>query len=387
MDIEALRAETPGTQNVLHFNNAGAALMADPVFGAVAHHLSLERRIGGYETMVENAAGLIAFYDHLAALFGAEPTEIAFMESATRGWVTGVYGLGLSEGDRVLTHESEYASNFLGFLQLKQRFGIDIDVVGCDSTGAIDLEALVKAITPRSKVIALTHVPTQGGLVNPAAEVGKIAREHGLIYVLDACQSAGQMPLDVAELGCDIMTGTGRKWLRGPRGTGFLYVHKGFLDKVDPPMIDLVSAHWTGVDSFEYAEGARRFEAFENHAAGKVGLGVAASEAMRLGLSEIEARVNALAASLREKLTEIGCTVADLGAQKCGIVTFTHPRLSSGELFASLRVQDINISVSNFQSARLDFERRGIAELARASTHYYNTEDEIDRFVEAIKEL
>lgn len=385
MDIKSLRAETPGVGSVLHFNNAGAALMADPIWDAMQAHFDLERRIGGYEAAGENAANQAAFYTQFATMLNAKPDEIAFMESATRAWTSAVYGLGLAEGDRVLTHESEYASNWLAFLQLKRRFGIEIDLVPSDSSGAIDIEAVTPLIQPKTKLIALTHVPTQGGLVNPAEEMGKIAREYGLPYILDACQSAGQMPLDVKAIGCDMLSGTGRKWLRGPRGTGFLWVRDGFLGQIDPPVIDLVSAQWTEPQDYVFAKGARRFEMFEYNIAGKIGLGAGVAAALDLGLDQIESRVTQLAQSLRESLNEIGCSVADLGTRKCGIVTFTHPRLSPGELTAKLRAQDINISVSNLQSARLDFERRGLNGLARASAHYYNSEDEIARFIAAVK--
>jgi len=385
VDIAALRAQTPGCSEVLHFNNAGAALMPDPVFEAMQEHLDLERRIGGYEAAAQNLGDDERFYTSFAKMFNAAPDELAFMESATRGWVNGVYGLGLGAGDRILTHESEYISNYLGFLQLKKRFGIEVDLVRSDPWGAIDLDALEAGIMPRTRAIALTHVPTQGGLVNPAVEVGKIAKAHGLIYVLDACQSVGQLPLDVKELGCDLMSGTGRKWLRGPRGTGFLYVRRGFLDQIDPPVIDLVSAEMIGADAFEFIDGAGRFEAFEYHVAGKIGLAKAVEYALELGLEDIETRVKRLAEDLRGKLTEIGCVVTDLGRERCGIVTFTHPRLSPEALVTKLHGQAINISMTKFSTGRLDFEQRGLDDVARASTHYYNDDDEIERFVAALK--
>lgn len=384
MDIAKLRAETVGCAEVLHFNNAGSALMPDSVFAAMHDHLTLERRIGGYEALAAAQDLEQGFYDTFAKLLSAQPSEIAFMESATRAWTTAFYGLGLREGDRVLTHESEYASNYLAFLQLKKRLGIEIDVAASDADGAVDPVALEAAITSRTRVISLGHVPTQGGLVNPAAEVGRIAKAHGVAYLLDACQSAGQMPLDVEALGCDMLTGTGRKWLRGPRGTGFLYVRQGFMDQIDPPVIDLYSAKWTAPDTFEFAESARRFETFEYHVAGKIGLAEAARLAMELGLEAIEARVKALAESLREGLMEAGCMVTDQGAERCGIVTFLHPRMDPASLTAQLREKNINVSVSTATAAQLDFIARGLDAITRASPHYYNSEDEVAQFLEAI---
>lgn len=294
MDIDAERAQTPGCAHGVHFNNAGAALMPTPVLDAVRDHLELEARVGGYEAARRNASAIEAFYAEVAALLNAHPSEVAFAESATRAWDMVFFGLGLQRGDRVLTHAAEYVSNALAMLHLERRLGLAIDIAPSDADGAIDLEAAAGLVTPRTRLLALTHVPTQGGLVNPAAAAGAFARAHGLFYLLDACQSAGQIDLDVKEIGCDALSATGRKYLRGPRGTGFLYVRSGALDRIEPPMIDLVSATWTAPGGYALAPGARRFESFERNVAGQVGLGVAIALARGLGLPAIEARVRHL---------------------------------------------------------------------------------------------
>lgn len=245
IDIDRVRAETPSCADVLHFNNAGSSLMPLPVFEAVSNALKLEYSVGGYEAERLLGDELRVFYDEFAGLLNAEPEEIAFVENATRAWDMAFYGLPLKAGDRVVTHASEYASNYLALLQQAKRRGIVIDLVPSDAHGQIDLTALEAAIRPETKLIALTHVPTQGGLVNPAVEVGSIARRHDITYLLDACQSVGQIDVDVKAIGCDILSGTGRKFLRGPRGTGFLYVRKAIAETIEPPFIDLLSATWT----------------------------------------------------------------------------------------------------------------------------------------------
>lgn len=385
IDVERVRAETPGCHDRIHFNNAGCALPANPVFEAVVGHLQLERQIGGYEAAEHAAERIRNTYEALARLLHCAPDEIACVENATRAWDMAFYAFRFRPGDRILTGRSEYASNVIAFLQTARRIGIVIDVVPDDETGQLSLQALERMIDERVKLIAITHVGTQGGLVNPAAGVGRIARAHGIPYLLDACQSAGQMPLDVRAIGCDILSATGRKYLRGPRGTGFLYVRKGLLEQLEPPFLDLHAATWTATDRFEIRPDAKRFETYESYVAGRIGLGVAVDYALALGLDAIAARVGHLAAALRARLAVVpGVMLTDRGAELCGIVTFTKEGAPAPSIRRQLAARRINVSVSPVTSARLDLESRGLTELVRASVHYYNTEDEIDRFCTAL---
>jgi selenocysteine lyase/cysteine desulfurase len=370
---------------LIHFNNAGASLMPNPVYRAMVDHLALEQRVGGYEAEDDASPALEDFYDAFAAMLNCDRSEIAYVENATRAWDMAFYSLPLQEGDRILTAEAEYVSNFLGFLHQARRRGLKIDVVPSDSSGQLDLDAMERMITDKTRLIAITHVPTQGGLVNPAKEVGRIARRHGITYLLDACQSAGQMPLDVAKIGCQLLSGTGRKFLRGPRGTGFLYVSKGLLDRLDPPFIDLHAATWTAAHSFELRPDARRFENWESYVAGRVGLRAAVRYALDLGLEPIRARVTMLADRLREELARLpGIKVQDLGRTRSGIVTFTKEDELPRAIQERLRVAGINVSISSKSSAQLDFGRRGLSQVVRASVHYFNTEDEIRVFCKTL---
>lgn len=360
--------------------------MPDPVFNAISSHLELEREIGGYEAETLAADQVESFYSEFAALLACEAQEIAFIENATRAWDMAFYGLRLEQGDRILTHDSEYVSNYLALLQRAERSGFEIDLVPSDESGQIDVEAMEAMIGPRTRLIALTHVPTQGGLVNPAEAVGQVARKHDLIYMLDACQSVGQIDLDVNKIGCHVLSGTGRKFLRGPRGTGFLYVSARIIDQIEPPFIDMRAATWSANTSYEFAAGAKRYENWESYVAGKIGLASAVRYTRDLGLSSIEKRVTQLAATLRDALSQVpDVTVQDLGRKKCGIVTFEKQGESASKLAARLLAKGINVSVTDLFSARLDFTERGLDELLRASVHYFNTENEIDRFVEAVK--
>jgi selenocysteine lyase/cysteine desulfurase len=385
LDIAAARAQTPGCRNVLHLNNAGSALPTTRTLQAVQDHLTLEAQIGGYEAHDRNLAGIEAFYDATARLLNCAREEVAFVENATRAWDMAFYSLRFASGDRILTSVAEYASNFIAFLQIARQTGAKVEVVPDDAQGQIDVAALSRMIDARTRLIAITHVPSQNGLVQPAAEVGKVARAAGVPYLLDACQSAGQIPLDVEAIGCDMLSGTGRKYLRGPRGTGFLYVRKSLLDRLEPPFLDLHAAEWTGPASYKMRDDARRFENWECFYAGKLGLAVAIEQYLALGPQPIGERVMGLAAQLRQRLAQLpGVTVHDRGVQRCGIVTLTKSGVAPLALRDGLRAQAINTSVSPASYARLDMGPRGLESMLRVSVHYYNTEDELERFCAAL---
>ncbi len=388
IDVQLARQDTPACLERLHFNNAGAALMPEPVLAAVIAHLKLEANIGGYEAANQEERRIEGVYDSIAKLINCQRDEIAVVENATRAWDMAFYSLPLKAGDRILTACNEYASNYIAFLQMAKLRGVDIEIVENDQYGQIDINSLKEKIDDKVKLIALTHVPTNGGLINPAEAVGKVAREHKITYLLDACQSVGQLTIDVEAIGCDLLSATGRKYLRGPRGTGFLYVRKTILEQLEPPFLDLHAAEWSKRNQYEMRPDARRFENWECNVAAKLGLGEAVDYALGLGLNNIEERVNKLAEQLRTALSMIdGVKVQDLGERKCGIVTFTMSDLSAIEIKKFLASEAINVAASTLSGTRIDMENRGLSDLVRASVHYYNTEEEIARFCAAIEAI
>ena len=388
IDVDALRADTPGVAEVIHFNNAGSALMPQPVVDTILDYLDLEVRRGGYEAEDDRASEIDEVYTSIGRLINALPSEIALADNATRAWDMAFYGLDLGAGDRILTTSTEYVSNWAAYLHLRDTRGVVVDVVDDSPTGEIDLEALDRAVDGTVKLITLNHVPTNSGLVNPAHEVGVIARNHGVPFLLDACQSVGHLPVDVESIGCDMLSATSRKYLRGPRGQGFLYVRDTMLDRVRPPFVELESASVVSPDRYELRSSARRFETWEKNYANVLGLGAAVDYALAVGIDSIWDRIRHLAIALRSGLASVdGVTLRDMGRLQCGIVTFEVDGHNPVSIKQALRGQSINVSTSTASSSPIDMHRRGIDRLVRASIHAYNSEQEIESFVRAIARL
>ncbi|WP_354047919.1 aminotransferase class V-fold PLP-dependent enzyme [Bradyrhizobium sp. LB12.1] len=382
IDIERIRADTPATSRLAYLHNAGAALMPAPVVEAMKRHIDLESEIGGYAAADRAFDRLEAVYGSVARLLNAAPDEIALMENATVAWQMAFYAFRFREGDRILTAEAEYAANYVAFLQVAKRTGAVIEVVPSDASGELDVHALERMIDERVKLIAITWVPTNGGLVNPAAAVGKIARARGIPYLLDACQAVGQMAVDVEAIGCDMLSATGRKFLRGPRGTGFLYVRREMLQQLEPPMIDHFAAPWVSRDAYRLRNDARRFETWENNYAARLGLGASVDYALDIGIGPIEQRCRVLSDRLRGGLASVrGIRIRDLGRAPGAIVSFTMEGYEAEAVVSDAAAAGITIGASDPSSTRIDAEIRSLPPVVRASPHYYNTEAEIDRLI------
>ena len=387
-NIKRARAETRACEDIVHFNNAGAALMPIPVSDLLHEYLYQEERFGGYETATKEHEALDNFYTASARLLNCEPDEIAYVENATRAWGMAFYSFKFKPGDRILTTIAEYGSNVVAYNQQANRYGVEVVFVPNDKSGQIDISTLEDLIDERVKLISITHIPTGGGLVNPAVKVGKLAKAAKIPYLLDSCQGVGQVPLDVDELGCDILCGTGRKYLRGPRGTGLLYVRREMVEKLEPPLLDQHAARLISPTEYEIRTDAKRFENWEQYFAGKAALGRAIDYSLSWGLEKTRDRIYGLAAKLRKKLADIdGVHVMDEGVEKCGIVTFIAEQKDVAALKKSFAAHKINVTTPKGSGNLVSFQHRKLRELVRASLHYYNTEEEIDYFATTLQKI
>lgn len=388
-DLARLRGDLLADQGHVHLDNAGASLMAAPVHDVLLSHLAREARIGGYVAQEKAAESLEASYHSMARLLGASADEIAFTASATDAWDRLFYSLPLKPGDRIVTAFNEYCSNYVAMLDRVRKTGADIIVIGSDHRGDLDGAAFEAALDDeRVKLVAISHVPSSSGQINDVAAIGRMTRARGIPYLLDGCQAVGQLPVDVREIGCDMLTGTARKFLRGPRGIGFLYVSRSMLGRLEPVMLTNQSATWTARDRYDLRTDARLFEAWERSVASQLALGAAVEYALEAGIERIAARASGLAAHLRRELANLpGIELTDPGAALSAIVTFRHRRKDPAAIKALMAERDIAVQVASIVHTRIDLEARGIESCVRVSPHYFNSEEEISRFLEALKAI
>lgn len=388
VDTEALRALTPGCESVAHFNHAGASLPSRAVLDTIIGHLQDEARLGPMEAALRATDCLDAVRDEAAVLLGARPQEIAFGPSGSALWGAAFAALPpFAPGDRILVGRQEWGGNLATMKAEAARTGIMIETMPVREDGSVDAERLAGMIDRRVRLISLTWLPANGGLINDAAAVGRVARAAGIPYFIDAGQAVGQIPVDVAALGCDVLKAAGRKYLRGPRGTAILYVSERFLPTLRPAALDVLSAPLIDGEP-KIRSDARRFETSEHAVALRLGLGRALAEARQIGIDAIRARIWSLAERLRQTLATLpGVRVLDLGQEKSGIVSFAVNGFSATAIQRELADRHINIGANGLAYTPLDMSARGLTEIARASVSYLNTEAEIDRLRETLARI
>ncbi len=389
-NIHQFRKDTPACEHLIHFNNAGASLNPSSVIQKIKDYLEEEAQVGGYELARIRAKDVQAFYTETAQLLNCEARNIAFATSNTEAYAKALSAIPFKKGDLILTSDDDYASNQLCFLSLKARIGIKIIRAKNLSNGDIDVEDIEHIIkTQHPSVVAITQIPTSSGKVQPIAAIGQLCRQHDVWYLVDACQAVGQMPIDVQAIGCDFLTATGRKFLRAPRGTGFLYVSdKALAAGLTPPYFDNHSATWTGKDSFEVQATAQRFELYERSIATVLGIAEAVRYANDIGLDNIYAYNQDLIQYFRKKMFDTeGVELYDEGSHLCNIMTFRMGNLPLSTIQTALNAAKINHSIAMKHMAQIDFAHKGIDWAVRFSPHYYNTKAEVDEVVGVLKDL
>lgn len=390
LDVEALRAETPGCAERRHLDNAGASLMPRPVIRAIREHLELEGRIGGYEAAAERREAIASAYQAVADLIGCEPRNVAMVENATAAFAQALSAIPFERGDLILTTRNDYASNQIMILSLVRRFGLELLRAPDQPEGGVDPDAMLRLIRDRRpRLVAITQMPCHSGLLQPVAAIGRQCRELGIPLLVDGSQTIGQLPIDVDQLHCDFFCATSRKFLRGPRGAGFLYVSDSLLERgLEPLFPDLRGATWEAPDKIRPQATARRFENWEFSYALVLGTGAAARYANQLDGKAVAKRACALAAEARRRLAEIdGVRVLDQGAWLGAIASFAVAGWTSDALAAELRRRRITTSISHRAYAVIDFDHKKVDWALRISPHYFNTEDEIRELAAAIAEL
>jgi selenocysteine lyase/cysteine desulfurase len=390
INTEALRTDTPGCREKVHFNNAGASLMPETVIESIENYIRVEASLGGYEAADHKATEINGFYESAARLLNSKASNIAFTSSATNSYARALSCIPFEKGDKVLIANEDYISNQLAFLSLQKRWNVQLIRAASLPEGGVDVEDMKRLMDKHiPRLVSLTHVPTNSGLVQPVEQVGQLCRERDIPYLVDACQSVGQFPVDVQKIQCDFLSATFRKFLRGPRGTGFLYVSEAILKKNwEPLFIDMRGADWTGDNEYKIRADARRFEDWELPYALLLGSKSALDYALSIGLENIQAKNKILCERFRQGTGTIkGLALLDLGKERCSIITVRIPRWQPKDLLEALRKQNINTSISYRDFALIDFKKKGVDWALRVSPHYFNTEEEIDILLNALREL
>ena len=388
LEVQQLRDATPGCQSgIVHFNHAGASLPSQATLDAIIDQLQREARNGPMEAGEQGAVLVEKARRAAAQLLNAPTSSIAFASSGSSAWSMAFQALGpWQPGERILVGRHEWGGNLASMQQAVQA-GARIEVIPCDETGAVCPVALESMIDARVKLIDLTWLPANGGVINPAQAIGAVARRHAIAYFIDAGQAVGQLPVDVQALHCDVLKSAGRKHLRGPRGTALLYVRPDFLSQLNPAQRDVFSAPWSA-EGFDLRDDARRFETSEVSFALLAGLGNALQEVNRLGVEHTWERVLQLSERIREALRQLpGVSLHDLGTAHSGLIAFNLAGWDAFELKRRLGLKRINIGANGVGYTPLDMQARGLTSVARVSVSPLNTEHDIELLISALREL
>lgn len=360
--------------------------MPDVTAKTMTDYLLLEQHHGAYGAADMNMEQISKFYEEVAQLINTQLENIAFTVGSTDGYAKALSSIGFKHGDVIITTNDDYISNQIAFISLQKKLEIKVLRVKNLPDHELDLEDLEILINKYNpKLVAVTHIPTNSGLIQNVEGAGEICRKYDVLYLVDACQSVGQMSVDVEKIKCDFLTATGRKFMRGPRGTGFLYVSDKVLEKnMAPLFLDMSGAEWTAFNDYQLLKTAKRFEHWERSISSMLGFTEAVKYANRIGLQNIENYNKKLAASLRTGLQNNGLRILDQGKHLGSIVTFCAQDGNIENIHKILKENNIYFSVSNKSNALIDFTLKSLDRAIRLSPHYFNTSEEIDQVVKIL---
>lgn len=383
MNLDGIRKDTAGCSDKIFLNSAGSSLMPKPVVEAMVNYLHEEQQWSGYVTADRNGAQISRFYEEAAGLINSAARNIAFTTSSTDGYVKALSSIPFKQGDCIITTNDDYISNQIAFISLQKKLNIEIVRVANLPDHELDLEDFERLIKKHNpKLIAVTHIPTNSGLIQNVEAVGKLCQQYDILYLVDACQSVGQIVVDVQKIHCDFLTATGRKFMRGPRGVGFLYVSDKVLDLGMAPLFpDSIGAQWTAFNDYELNATARRFELWERSNAAILGFKEALHYANNIGMQNIENYNRTLAEKLRSDLYSAGFKVLDYGNRLSSIVTFCDQNNQTGAIERALRENQVYFTVSKKSNALIDFTIKNVENAIRLSPHYFNTLEEIENVI------
>ncbi|HBS12791.1 MAG TPA: aminotransferase [Flavobacteriaceae bacterium] len=390
IDINQIRKDITDYGEKIFLNSAGSSLMPKSVVQEINRYLLEEEKFGGYSVAELKTNEIADFYNQTAQLIGAEAHNIAFTHDATDAYIKALSSIHFKHNDIIITTDDDYASNHIQFISLQKRFGIKIVRIKNLENGELDMIDFQKLVDKHNpKLVAVTHVPTNSGLIQNIEAIGEICYNQKIIFLLDACQSVGQLSINVTKIKCDFLTATGRKFLRGPRGTGFLFISDRLLKNgFSPLMIDGGGAVWKAIDQFDILENAKRFETWEAPYALIMGFREAIRYANNIGLENIQSYNQKLMLRLRENLIGIqGVKLFDKGLKNCNILTFRKDGKSLAKIKEKLNSNNVFFSVSRKEWGVIDFNKKGIDWVIRLSPHYFNTIEEIDNVSKIIDEI
>lgn len=388
--INQIRQNTPGCLDKIFINSAGSSLMSKEVVQISKDYMDMEADIGGYDVMANHYEDFNLFYLEASKLINANPRNMAFAISATDAYSKVLYSFKWTEKDVILTTKDDYVSNIISFIHINRRFGSQIKFVDCLDSGDLDYEDLARKLEQyKPTIFALTHIPTSAGTIHDAEKAGEICANFDTYYLLDACQSIGQLDVDVRKIKCDFLTVTGRKFLKAPRGTGFLYVANHILDTdMGPLCIDLAGSTWDSETSFKFGSEAKRFEFWEKNYSNFLGLTQAIREINEIGIEKIAAYNKMLSGYFRNELEQVdGLKIYDHGSLKGNIITWKIPGLKQSEISKLFHERRVIFSFSSNTSALYDLNKKGEEWLVRFSPHFFNTTEEADQVGEILSKF